>query len=169
MWTHYIARASVTLLLLPQVQIADAQSFSDKAKRDQVISATPRDAHMEAAFRKARETLSLFLDLVRDEPDFITSYAVKIPLRDGNVTEYVWIGPFVERNGSFVGTLNNTPRSVRKYVAGQKINFQKSDIVDWLYREDGKLIGNYTVCALLKNTPPDQAAEFRKQQGLVCD
>jgi uncharacterized protein YegJ (DUF2314 family) len=85
------------------------------------------------------------------------------------VTEYVWIGPFVERDGKITGVLNNTPRSVRKYIAGQKITFQQSDVVDWMYREDGKLIGNYTVCALLKNTPPEQAAEFRKQQGLDCE
>jgi uncharacterized protein YegJ (DUF2314 family) len=169
MWTQYFARAGATLLLLLQVQIAGAQSFSDKAKRDEGIVATKGDPHMEAAFRKAKESLGAFLKLARQEPPFIISYAVKIPLREGNITEYFWISPFVERNGNFIGILNNTPRSVSKYKAGQKITFHESDVVDWMYREEGKMVGNFTVCALLKSAPPDQAAEFRKQQGLDCE
>ena len=52
---------------------------------------------------------------------------------------------------------------------GQVIEFSESEIVDWLYTENGKMIGNFTACALLKREPPDQLEAMKKQYGLSCD
>ena len=52
---------------------------------------------------------------------------------------------------------------------GQVIEFAENEIVDWLYLEDGKMIGNFTACALIKREPPEQAAAFMKQYGMSCD
>jgi hypothetical protein len=52
---------------------------------------------------------------------------------------------------------------------GQSITFAQSDIVDWLYIENGMMKGNYTACALLKSAPKSEAEEFKKTVGLNCD
>ena len=52
---------------------------------------------------------------------------------------------------------------------GQSITFAQSDIVDWLYIENGMMRGNYTACALLKSAPKNEAEEFKKTFGLNCD
>jgi uncharacterized protein YegJ (DUF2314 family) len=44
-----------------------------------------------------------------------------------------------------------------------------SVVVDWLYLQGGKMIGNFTACALLERGPPKEAAAFMKQYGLNCD
>jgi uncharacterized protein YegJ (DUF2314 family) len=93
---------------------------------------------MEAAFHRARETPRTFLDPARTSRPTITSMAVKVAVRDGSDTEYFWIRPFTEQDGSFVSKINNTPRSVHNVKLGQTIAFKRSDIVDWLYRENGK-------------------------------
>jgi len=52
---------------------------------------------------------------------------------------------------------------------GQTITFAQSDIVDWLYIENGMMRGNYTACALLISAPKNEAEEFKKTFGLSCD
>jgi uncharacterized protein YegJ (DUF2314 family) len=168
MWSHFVKRLAFALLMAAYADEASAQTFMDKTKRDEGIRVSQGDADMAAAFRKAKATLKDFLEIVRADRPSVTSYSVKIALREGNVAEYVWISPFVERNGNFIGLVNSTLRAVRNVKSGQKITFRESEVVDWLYRENGKMIGNFTVCALLKREPPEQAAAFRKEHGLDC-
>jgi uncharacterized protein YegJ (DUF2314 family) len=121
------------------------------------------------AFRQARQTLKTFLDLARAPRSTITSMAVKVAVRDGGETEYFWISPFTEQDGRLVGKINNTPRSVHNVKLGQTIAFKQSDVVDWLYRENGKMFGNFTACALLKHVPPSEMQAFKREYGLNCD
>lgn len=168
MRSHVAIRLISALLMVAHADAASAQTFMDKTKRDEGIRVPQGDADMAAAFRKAKATLKDFLEIVRSERPSVASYSVKIALREGNVAEYVWISPFIERNGNFIGIVNSTIRAVRNVKAGQKITFHESEIVDWLYRENGKMIGNFTVCALLKRESPEQSAAFRKEHGLDC-
>jgi uncharacterized protein YegJ (DUF2314 family) len=52
---------------------------------------------------------------------------------------------------------------------GQAIAFKRCDVVDWLYRENGKMFGNVTACALLKHVPPSEVNAFKREYGLNCD
>ena len=52
---------------------------------------------------------------------------------------------------------------------GQTITFARSDIVDWMYIENGKMKGNFTACALLKSAPKKEAEDFKRQFSLDCD
>ena len=146
-----------------------ADTAVDRAKKDEIVSVPKGDPDMEAAFRQARETLKGFLELARAPRSSITSMAVKVAIHDRGETEYFWISPFKEKDGGFVGAIDNTPRSVRNVKLGQTITFQTSDIVDWPYRENGKMFGNYTACALLKQVPPPERKAFAREYGLNRD
>ena len=148
---------------------APAQSTLEKSKRDEIAHVPRKNPDMEAAFRRAKETLDGFLAVVRNPRPTITSYAVKIPVRDRGGTEYFWIGRFVQRNGRLIGRIDNTPRMVHNVKEGDLISFKPSDVVDWLYRENGKMIGNFTACAIIKSDPPEQAEAFKQYYGLSCE
>jgi uncharacterized protein YegJ (DUF2314 family) len=148
---------------------ATAETVSERIKRDGVAMVEREDPDMAAAIRKARETLPEFLALVRAPRSTITSYAVKIAVAEGDEREFFWISPFRERNRQFTGQINNTPRLVKTVKNGQTITFAEHEIVDWLYREDGRMHGNYTACAILKREPRDQADAVIKQFGLNCE
>ena len=101
----------------------------------------------------------------------ITSLSVKIPIvygSDGSA-EFFWISPFEERDGQFSGRINNTPRSEKSVRLGQTISFKQDDIVDWTYHENGRIVGNFTACAILSHEPRADAEAFMKQFGLRCD
>ena len=147
----------------------NAQTMVDRAERDDLFYVPNDDPQMAVAMRKARATLPEFLELARTAKPPKEGFAVKVAIPDGSGAEYFWIFPFEEKNGRVTGKINNTPRSTRKVKMGQTIEFKQSEIVDWLYFEDGKMKGNYTACALLKHEPKQQAEAFKQRFGLECD
>ena len=156
----YVAIVLVAFSLTPATA---AETAVDRAKEDEIVAVPKGDPDMEAAFRQARETLKTFLDLARTPRSTITSVAVKVAVRDAGETEYFWMSPFTEQDGRFVGKINNTPRSVHNVKLGQTITFKQSDVVDWLYRENGKMFGNFTACALLKHVSPSEMQAFKRE------
>lgn len=146
-----------------------AQTLLEKARRDEIVRVPDNDADMKAAFQKARSTLEDFLSIAREARPSITNYAVKIPVRGNGSTEYFWISRFTESNGRLVGRIDNNPRMVDNVKIGQLISFKKTDVVDWLYRENGKMIGNYTGCVLIKHEPPEDVEALKQRFGFSCD
>ncbi len=144
-------------------------SLMDKARRDDDVTLEKGDPDMAAAFRKARETLPEFLALVRARQTTVTKLAVKIAIPAGDDDEYFWLTQVGQHGNKYTGRINNTPRAAKQVSFGQVIQFSESEIVDWLYMENGKMRGNFTACAMLKREPPDQAEAMRKQYGLSCE
>jgi uncharacterized protein YegJ (DUF2314 family) len=126
---------------------------------------------MAAAYMRAQESLPEFLKLAREPRPTTKGFSVKVPVPygTGNDAEFFWIAPFKPQGDKYIGRINNTPQLAKTVKLGQVIEFSGSQIVDWLYVEDGKMVGNFTACALLKREPPEQAAAFQKQYGLTCD
>src|SRR5690606_9759580 len=104
----------------------------------------------------------------RNPPPGHTDFSVKVGIAEGENTEYFWVSPFQEQSAYFVGTLNNEPRMVTSVKLGQEISFLKDQIVDWIYHHDGKMVGNFTACAMLKTGPESDRKEFERRFGLRC-
>jgi uncharacterized protein YegJ (DUF2314 family) len=149
----------------------NANTFADRARRDEIEKVAKDDPDMAAAFRKSRETLPQFLALARAPRPTIIHLAVKVGVStdDDDGKEFFWISPFGPLSGRYAGSINNTPRSAKTVVRGQIIEFSEDEIVDWLYIEEGKMHGNFTACALLKRESPEQMEVARKEFGLSCD
>jgi uncharacterized protein YegJ (DUF2314 family) len=158
--------AALTVLLRPG---AHAQSTLEKSQRDEIALVPDNDPDMATAFRKARETLDGFLAKVRDPHPSITAYAVKIPVSDGGQREFFWISRFEQRGGRLIGRIDNTPRLVHNIKQGERITFKPSDVVDWLYLENGKMVGNFTACVIIKRDTPQDAEAFKRHYGLTCE
>ena len=159
----------IAAMLTLFVGVASAETLLHRAKRDQIVRVRPGDPDMAAAILKARDSLPEFLRLVTDPRPTTTGFAVKIAIPAGKNKEFFWISPFEQRDGKFTGRINNTPRTAKTVKLGQVIEFREDEIVDWLYREDDRMHGNFTACALLKRQPRRQAEAVKKSYGLSCD
>ena len=51
-----------------------------------------------------------------------------------------------------------------------RYTFSRSQIVDWLYVDEArqKMVGNFTMCALLTQEPAEEAAQIRRRYKLDC-
>lgn len=150
-------------------QPAAAQTITQKAERDELAIVAKSDPAMAKAMSKARQTLPDFLDVAAAPKPGTEGFAVKVAIREGDNAEYFWVTPFTDKDSEFSGAINNTPREVHSVKLGQTITFNRSEIVDWMYLDGGKMQGNYTACALLKSASKQEAEEFKKRFGLDCD
>lgn len=159
------AATAATLAAAP----AGAQTITQKAERDEVAVVGKNDPVMAAAMTKARASLPDFLALAAAPKPGMEGFAVKVAIHEGDDAEYFWIVPFTINNGQFSGKINNRPDVVHSVKMGQTISFAQSEIVDWMYLDGGKMMGNYTACALLKSAPKSEVEEFKRRFGLNCD
>jgi uncharacterized protein YegJ (DUF2314 family) len=128
------------------------------------------DPLMEEAKRKARATLPEFLALLKAPRPSITGMAVKIGIPYGrNDHEFFWVMDLAINDGQITGRLGNTPRFATSVSAGQMLRFTEADVVDWLYREDGAVKGNYTSCALIAREPKERREVLAKQFSANCE
>ena len=161
-------RKVIFILLVAASSAACGQSVVDRAEKDELYLADSEDADMKDAFRRAQLGLEGFLSIWRNPPAGITDFSVKVGVTEGENTEYFWITPFREESGTFIGTINNEPQMVTSVKLGGEISFTKGQVVDWLYYKQGKMVGNYTACAMLKKEPESERHAFEQRFGLRC-
>jgi uncharacterized protein YegJ (DUF2314 family) len=57
----------------------------------------------------------------------------------------MWLTPVSFDGTTFHGTVNNEPEKVKTVRMGQKVTVAPSEISDWMYVENRKLVGGYTL------------------------
>jgi uncharacterized protein YegJ (DUF2314 family) len=129
------------------------------------------DPAMLKAFAKAAATLDGFLAHLAAKDPGLAEPVLKVKIADGNAVEYFWVVDIQKVPAGFSGTINNDPELVSNVHNGQAITFERSQIYDWSYQDakTGRMVGNFTACALLKHKPAQEAAEFKRTYHLQCD
>lgn len=124
---------------------------------DSVIPVQADDPQLEAAMKDAREHFPEFWRVISaDYKRVIPVYEcalVKAYFFDSdapNSGEHMWVQD-VEYDGKMItGTLVDTPVHVQSVKSGQEVSFPLTRLSDWLYVEDGKAVGAFTVKVLRK-------------------
>jgi uncharacterized protein YegJ (DUF2314 family) len=170
-WWLVGAVAAVGLLVpaLAKLGVAGApSSMETKARRDLTVSVAKGDPAMLAAREKGRATLEHFLSVNENRPANSRAYAVKIPVEDRGKVEWFWITNFVRDGDRFWGHIDNEPRVVFNVRKGQRIDFARADIGDWMYVRDGKIKGNFTACAMMEKESEKVRQEFARKFRMDC-
>lgn len=142
--------------------------FPQKRDHNEIIRVPSDDRLMNEAIAKAQATLEQFLSVWRSKSSDTSDFRLKVRVWDGPNAEHFWVAPFRPAQSGFEGILANEPRLVKNVRNGQKISFRREDISDWGYVRDGKQVGSFTVCVMLKTAPTDQSDYYRKNYGFDC-
>jgi len=127
--------------------------------KENVIAYHTSDSSMNAAKKKARQTLPRFLELV--EAGTPGTYTLKFPLTQNGETEHIWMELRDHRDGTFIGLLANDPVNGTKYKMGDRMEVAKADVEDWMINTGELMYGGYTVRAMLKDMPKEEADKYR--------
>ena len=123
---------------------------SAEPSADPVITVAKDDAEMNAAIAKARASLPSFWQKFDQPGPGETDFSLKVAIKDPNGTEHFWLVDLERVDGKILGTINNDAEIVSSVKDGDRIPIPESDISDWMYMRDGKIVGNYTVRPLFK-------------------
>jgi uncharacterized protein YegJ (DUF2314 family) len=121
------------------------------------------DPEMAEAIYIARESLPSFWARLQNPASDEEGFALKVAFPNvENSFEHIWLIE-IERSGSRIsGVVNNTPATVPTLRDGSRLEIDPTRITDWLYLKSRKMVGNYTLRALLKRLPPEDAAYARQ-------
>ena len=135
----------VTLLAIGSLVVLGC---GPRGREDKVVMVADDDPKMNAAIDKARQTVDTFIQALTEPKPSQTSFSVKLAIVDGKHTEHMWLDGVRFDGKKFHGTINNDPNNVKNVKLGDKASIEPSRISDWMFVENGKLVGGYTIRVL---------------------
>ena len=99
---------------------------------------------MNAAIAKAQATLSNFIAALSSPQTNQQYFLVKGRFTAGDVVEHIWVADVTFDGKVFRGVIANDPESIPNLAFKQPVDVSLAQVSDWMYVQDGKLVGGYT-------------------------
>ncbi|HEX8694965.1 MAG TPA: DUF2314 domain-containing protein [Longimicrobium sp.] len=125
------------------------------------------DPAMLAAIDSARATIGELLSRIASPPATQTHLSVKVPLREGDDVEHMWLDSPRYDGRLLHGTLDNQPVVVHNVRPGDAVSVAPNEISDWMAIDAGRLCGGYTIRAMQDRLTAEQRAQFESSLGIV--
>ena len=77
--------------------------------------------------------------------------------------EQVWITNIIFRNGQYYGTVSSTPVYLTSIRRGDRVNFYVNSITDWMFTQNGRIVGGYSIRYLLEQIPENQRTDSQRR------
>jgi uncharacterized protein YegJ (DUF2314 family) len=112
-----------------------------------VVGIAADDPRLLAAVHEARRRWPEFVAAFEQrEPGQL--FSVKVPVREGKQTEYMWLSVSALENEMIYGRLDNEPVSMKRLHAGDRLRVPVRDLNDWLFTRGDTLAGGFTIDVL---------------------
>ena len=138
-----------------------APAKSEKASSDKTVMVGSDDPDMKAAIEKARSGIGEFWRKLEKPGEGEGDFALKVAITDKGQTEHFWVTNVERKGGKIAGVISNSPTLVKNVSQGQHYEFTEDRISDWLFKRNGKMVGNETMRPLLKHMPKEQAEAYQ--------
>ncbi|WP_064684929.1 DUF2314 domain-containing protein [Rhizobium bangladeshense] len=161
-------RGVISLLSMLVLSVPVIPAERALAQNNPNVQLAPGDPAMAKAHEKSIGELDGFLKKLRNPPAGIENYSLKLGFKDKDKSEvlttdqmapdveFMWVYQIEASGDHFTALLGDRPEYIHNIKQGDRVAFEKSDIFDWLYTENGKVKGNYTACPLLLAGPKEQ-------------
>ena len=120
-------------------------------------------AAMRRAVIEARKTVGEFITALKHPAPGQQDCEVKKPFIQGKEVEHIWLSDVRFVGNRFQGRIDNKPEKIRGLKLGQLVSVNPNEISDWLYVDNGKLFGGYTVRAHYNELSPEEKQEFDRE------
>ena len=125
--------------------------------QDPTIGFDSDDPEMAAAIEEAKRTFRQFLEAFQSPRSGQSAFLVKVAFVAGQDVEHIWIADLEIRTGEFRGVIANEP-TLRGFRFMQSVDFAPNQITDWMYIEDGMLVGGYSTRLIRKRMSQEERA-----------
>lgn len=142
----------------------------DKTERSgepNVYNVEDNDAKMNQAMVNAKNSIDEFKNaLASDNPSF-EYFTIKQKFNADGGDEHIWVGDIQLIDNDFMGIIANEPIYTNKVQLGDTITVNPANISDWMYYDDGKVVGGYTIRVIRDALSPEEQAQFDAENGLI--
>ena len=125
---------------------------------DRIVSFESSDQRMRFAIDHARASLRQFFDAFLAPKANQTSFLLKVHFEVKGESEHIWMADIDASVMPLTGTIANEP-NLPGMAFMKRASFDPSQITDWMYVEDGYLVGGYTTQVIRSFMSPEERAE----------
>ena len=152
---------------LPARDTSQTQSDSagNGADSPAYVHVDDSDKAMHQAVHEAQRTLGTFLAALASPKPGQTGFAVKKRCIEGNSCEHIWLADVRFDGRVLRGKVDNNPVDTKSLRLGQKVTVRPEEISDWMYVENGRLVGGYTVRAYYRTLSAAGKRQFAQNLG----
>jgi uncharacterized protein YegJ (DUF2314 family) len=163
-----VRSGSAVVILLAIAGCGDGEGETVKrAGQPDMIRVKASNEKMNAAIQQARSSIKDFLDALASPKRGQGGFAVKKAfLVRGEQSEHIWLNEISFDGKQLHGKVNNEPVDVKNLKVGDPATVSPSEVSDWMFVQDGKLVGGYTIRALFDMSSPAGRRKFEKETGL---
>jgi uncharacterized protein YegJ (DUF2314 family) len=136
---------------------------------DLAVAAPKDDPILEAARRKARDSLTQFTSRLQEPAPSQSHFSVKVAIKSGGMVHYLWLLNIKYLDGRFTGTLGPDARGLDPHHPGEMITVPAEEVFDWMYVDGGKLVGGYSLRALRDQLSGKNREAFEKSMWFSFD
>ena len=140
-----------------------------RAGRPAIVIVEDDDPEMLAGIEEARSTVDRFITALESRKGSQSAFAVKVAIPDGDDAEHMWVRPVRYEAGRFFGRIGNDPDGVDTVEIGDAIDVPKDEISDWMYVENRKLMGGYTIRVLRDHMSEKEREELDRSVPFTID
>ncbi|WP_312419564.1 DUF2314 domain-containing protein [Epilithonimonas sp.] len=142
----------------------------DKIKRGDepvIYSLSEDDKELNSAVELANQTLEDFDKALQfSEND---NFALKIRYDVNDKSEHIWAVNIEKIEDDYFGNIDNLPNSIIKIKLNDKVRIEKEKISDWMFSNNGKLFGGFTIRVLRNRMSEIEREKFDKEFILSID
>ncbi len=126
------------------------------------VAVPTADGAIEAATREARHSLDRFIRTLSTPNAGQSDFSVKVTILDGETTHYLWLQQVTYDGSNLSGILGPDAAGIKSHFPGERITLASSEITDWMFVEDEKLVGGYTMRAIRERLSGEARKQFEK-------
>src|ERR1700731_1481505 len=154
------AGAVAGVTLRPQAANSSQQEIKKGGTEPEYFQVPKDHAAMHRAVIEARKTVGKFIVALKHPAPGQQDFEVKKPFVQGNQVEHIWLSDVRFVGNRFQGRVDNQPRKIQGVKLGQLVSVNPNEISDWLYVDNGKLVGGYTDRVHYNELSSEQKQEF---------
>ena len=143
---------------------------ADKTERSgepDVYNVEDDDAKMNQAMIDAKNSIGDFKKAIAsDNPNF-EYFTIKQKFEADGGAEHIWVGDIQLIDNVLMGIIANEPVYTSEVQLGDTITVNNADISDWMYYDEGKVVGGFTIRAIRDALSPVEQAQFDAENGLI--
>ena len=144
----------------------EAGSVIKRPGQPDCLHVTDDHKEMAAAVQKARKTMDKLIAAVRSPKSNQSRFAVKKPFIEGSKVEHLWVKQLSFDGKVFRGRIDNTPVGLKRVRLGDKVAVAPEEISDWMFVQDDRLVGGYTIQAMCSHLSTAEKKQF--EQNAHC-
>jgi uncharacterized protein YegJ (DUF2314 family) len=127
---------------------------------DPVVKVRAEDSEMNAAISTAQASITNFMAVFRNPQTNQQYFLIKAKFTSGDVVEHIWVADLRYDGSVFHGVIANEPESISGLKFKQPVEVQLGQISDWMFVQDGKLVGGYTSRVLRRRMTAQQRQDL---------